>query len=148
MSKSKRRGKFDEQEKQAIIDAVFESMRNGPADSLTQACRDQKVSAGQFLTWIEKGDDELKELYARARVRLLDRMAEGLIDISDADPLTLPSGGVDSAAVAHRKLQIDTRKWLLSKLAPRKYGDRLELSGDSENPLTIKTIERVVVKND
>jgi len=41
---------------------------------------------------------------------------------------------------------VDTRKWLLSKLAPKKWGDKLELSGDPENPL-LQKIERVIVKN-
>ena len=42
-------------------------------------------------------------------------------------------------------LQIDTRKWLLSKLAPKKYGDKIELSGDKDNPLMIQQIKRIVV---
>ena len=44
------------------------------------------------------------------------------------------------------KLQVDTRKWLLSKLAPKKYGEKLELTGDPDRPLAIQKIERVVVK--
>ena len=37
-----------------------------------------------------------------------------------------------SADIQHAKLRIDTRKWLLSKLAPQRYGDRIqhEHSGD------------------
>jgi len=48
--------------------------------------------------------------------------------------------------VQKHKLQVDTRKWLLSKLAPKKYGDKLEVSGDAANPLVTR-IERVVVKS-
>jgi hypothetical protein len=39
-------------------------------------------------------------------------------------------GKVDNAMVQKQRLRVDTRKWLLSKLAPKKYGDKLELSGD------------------
>jgi hypothetical protein len=56
------------------------------------------------------------------------------------------SGATDSGAVQKQRLQVDTRKWLLSKLAPKKWGDKLELSSDPENPLFEK-LERVVVKN-
>ena len=45
------------------------------------------------------------------------------------------------------KLRIWARQWRASKLAPKKYGDKIEVSGDAENPLAIKAIERVVVKN-
>jgi hypothetical protein len=31
------------------------------------------------------------------------------------------------------------------KLAPKKYGDKIEVSGDADNPLKIERIERVVV---
>ena len=39
-------------------------------------------------------------------------------------------------ATNHRRLQIDTRKWLLSKLLPKKYGDKLEISDNRADPLT------------
>ena len=31
----------------------------------------------------------------------------------------------DSTAVQRNRLRVDTRKWLLSKLAPKKYGDKV-----------------------
>ena len=44
------------------------------------------------------------------------------------------------------KLRIWARQWRASKLAPKKYGDKLELSGDAANPIAIQKIERVIVK--
>lgn len=79
---------------------------------------------------MEADDGDLKDRYARARTLLMDRIAEGLIDLADNDPLFLPTGAIDSASVAHRKLQIDTRKWVLSKLSPKKYGEKLDLSSE------------------
>jgi hypothetical protein len=85
------------------------------------------------------------EMYARARTLYLDFEAERLIRIADT-----PQQGVKTKILAdgktettigdmteHRKLQIDARKWYLSKLAPKRYGDRLELAGDKEAPLHI-----------
>ena len=65
-------------------------------------------------------------------------MASDILDIADRPVGSTDSGATDSGAVADKKVQIDTRKWLLSKLAPKKYGDKLELSGDKENPLHVK----------
>jgi hypothetical protein len=44
--------------------------------------------------------------------------------------------------LGHRRLQVEARKWYAAKLAPKKYGDRLELGGElgfktvSDKPLT------------
>lgn len=146
-AKPKRRSPHTAEEKSTVTEGILTMLHDGPAESLADACRRSGVSVGQFLTWVEKDTADLKERYARARVALLDRMAEGLLDIADDQPATLATGAVDSGFVAHQKLRIDTRKWLLSKLAPKKYGDKIELSGDADNPLAIKTIERVVVKH-
>jgi hypothetical protein len=43
-------------------------------------------------------------------------------------------------------LRMEGRKWSLSKMAPKKYGDKLELSGDEHAPVSIERIERVIVK--
>ena len=41
-------------------------------------------------------------------------------------------------------MRVDTRKWLLSKLLPKKYGDRVEITGDAATPV-ITRIELVPV---
>jgi hypothetical protein len=43
--------------------------------------------------------------------------------------------------VDRARLMVDTRKWLLSKMFPKKYGDRLELAGDAANPISITVAE-------
>jgi hypothetical protein len=57
------------------------------------------------------------------------------MELSDVDVGETPDGRKDWAAVQKHKLQVDTRKWLLSKLAPKKYGEKLEISGDDKSPL-------------
>jgi len=89
------------------------------------------------------------ERYARAREVQLEVMAAELVDIADdssQDRRTIVVNGheieiVDQDHINRARLRVDTRKWLLSKLAPKKYGDRLELAGDQEAPLTI-TVKR------
>jgi len=36
-----------------------------------------------------------------------------------------------------KRVRIDTLKWLCSKLVPRRYGDRLLVAGDAENPVQL-----------
>lgn len=44
--------------------------------------------------------------------------------------LAKEADGLDGAGVAAKRLQVDTLKWVASKLLPRKYGDRLDISGE------------------
>jgi hypothetical protein len=55
----------------------------------------------------------------RAREERADRLFEELFEIADK-PCT------NQVEVQQQRNRLDTRKWALSKLAPRKYGDRLE----------------------
>lgn len=77
--------------------------------------------------------------YTRARDLGLDAMADECLAIAD----NTQEGTVTTAKewgdevktgdmLEHRKLRVDARKWYLSKLAPKKYGDRIEVehSGD------------------
>ncbi|RPJ31895.1 MAG: hypothetical protein EHM17_14725 [Verrucomicrobiaceae bacterium] len=97
-----------------------------------------------FTRWAEE-DAALAEAYARARENFVERIANEVMELSDVDVGETPDGRKDWAAVQKHKLQVDTRKWLLSKLAPKKYGEKIEISGDKESPL-VHRIERVVVK--
>lgn len=47
----------------------------------------------------------------------------------------------DSTAVARNRLRMDARKWVASKLKPKKYGDKLALAGDDESPLVVKVVK-------
>ena len=131
-------------EKQQISALVLSGMRSGL--SALKACQAAGVHQSTFNTWLGN-DSNLAVEYARAREDLIERMAQEVLEISDSDVGIMPDGKKDWAAVQKHKLQVDTRKWLLSKLAPKKYGDRLELTGDVDNPIALQAIERVIVKN-
>ena len=62
--------------------------------------------------------------YARARSIGYERLVSELLAISDAD-CTGPDGRADNALVQKQRLQADTRRWLLSKLLPRQFGDKI-----------------------
>jgi hypothetical protein len=118
-------------------------MRNGL--SLRQSSENANVKAQTFLSWVDQ-DKDLSEQYARARSDMIDKIADDIIKIADEEMIPTGEGKVDNAMVQKQRLRVDTRKWLLSKLAPKKYGDKLELTGDDKSPLTIQRIERVIVK--
>lgn len=75
---------------------------------------------------------EFAEIYARAKELRLERMAEELVKLSDTPQLgekVKTSDGkteiVTGDMIEHRRLQVETRKWLLARLAAKTYGDKL-----------------------
>jgi hypothetical protein len=135
--------KYSKADKERISAQVLEGMHSGL--SALKACQAAGVHQSTFNTWLND-DAKLAVEYARAREDLIERMAQEVLELSDSDVGTTPDGKKDWAAIQKHKLQVDSRKWLLSKLAPKKYGDKLEVSGDAANPLVTR-IERVVVKS-
>ena len=130
-------------DRRKIADLVLAGMCSGM--SAFKACQVAGVNQSTFNLWLNE-DAKLAAEYARAREDLIERMANEVLELSDVDVGLQPDGKRDWAAVQKHKLQVDTRKWLLSKLSPKKYGEKLEVSGDPANPLVTR-IERVVVKS-
>jgi hypothetical protein len=74
--------------------------------------------------------DGFSAKYARAREMQVEFWAEQIIDISDG-----VARGADAAEVQAARLQSDNRRWLASKLMPRKYGDKTVVTGANDTPL-------------
>ena len=141
--KAKAPTKAGSQDREDLAKKVLEGMHGGL--SCFKACQAAGVPHSTFIGWVNV-DPDLADRYTRAREDLIERMAQEVLELSGSDVGLQPDGKKDWAAVQKHKLQVDTRKWLLSKLAPKKFGDKLELTGDPDRPLAIQKIERVVVK--
>ncbi|HDS1237610.1 TPA: hypothetical protein QEG37_002025 [Pluralibacter gergoviae] len=68
--------------------------------------------------WLTK-HEEFSAQYARAREVQAEVLAEDILMLAD-------SAIEDGAAVAKARLQVDARKWYASKVAPKRYGDRVQ----------------------
>lgn len=117
----------------AKADAILEAMREGK--SLRKAAKAHAVTPSVFLRWVEE-DPDLEEQYVRARARMLDVQAEELEVIGEQ-----AARAKSATKVAGLRLQSDNRKWLLAKLAPKKYGERqtTELTGPDGGPIQTET---------
>lgn len=121
---------------QAILDAM-----TNDGLSCFKACQAVEVPNSTFMLWLSK-DSDLAERYARAREDLIERIASETLDIADAPVGSTPLGATDSGMVQKQRLQVDTRKWLLSKLAPKKYGEKIEqtIQNPEGGPVTIELV--------
>jgi len=88
-----------------------------------------------FYRWMIH-NPELRTEYARAKTEQLEILADEIAAIADetqpSEIVTIKADGSREVkivdATEHRRLRIDTRKWLLSKLKPKTYGDKLDLN--------------------
>jgi hypothetical protein len=122
-------------------------------NSLRSICeRDGMPDKSTVFRWLAAHRD-FQDQYARAMYARADVYAEEIIEISDDgrnDTYTDDNGHemTNHDVIARSRLRVDTRKWLMARMAPKKYGDRLTQvqAGDPENPVqTVTRIERVIV---
>lgn len=114
--------------------------------SLRKAGLKASITPQSFLRCCD-ADEDLADQYARAIETRYDVLADDIMQISDdgsndtyrdADGKTR----TDNDVIARSKLRVDSRKWLLSKLAPKKYGDRVvqEHTGPEGGPIAFSNL--------
>jgi len=126
-----RPNKYSESERKELSDAVLNGMRSGL--SALKSCQAAGITQSMFNRWL-LNDEVLATEYAHAREDLIELMANDILEIADSPIGVTDSGMSDSGAVADKRLRVDTRKWLLSKLAPKKYGDLVGQEQPSKLP--------------
>lgn len=116
---------------------------------LTVICQPLNMPAARTVQDWEAADPEFSASIARAREagewalaweckQIADTPQEGVEQELDADGAVVKEKRGDM--LGHRKLQIETRLKLLAKFNPKRWGDKLELAGDKDAPLTIEII--------
>ena len=119
--------------RQTITELICEEIANSDL-SLWEVCDSIKEAptGRTFARWIAD-DSELCQRYARAKELQADFMASQIRSIADTCRLgvktTVKASGTEKTTgdmVERSRLQIDARKWLAAKLAPKKYGDKID----------------------
>lgn len=108
--------------------------------SLRSICQAESMpDISTIMRWVGK-HPEFRAQYAHAKEIQAEYFAEELLDIADDgqnDWMTRKIGGedvkvVDQEALQRSRLRVDTRKWLMSKMLPKKYGDKLGIEHSGE----------------
>ena len=96
------------------------------------------------IGWLFDGKhEEFEQQYARAREVQAEVLADELTDIADdaAGDFTKDKDGkttVDHENIQRSRLRVDTRKWVASKLLPKRYGDKMQHTGDGGGPIRVR----------
>lgn len=119
-------------------------------ESLRKICSGKTMPGmTSIFKWLRETPEFAKQ-YAYAREAQAEALADEIISISDDrsnDTIDGEYGEVPNAAAIQRdRLRVDSRKWYASKLLPRKYGDKLDVT-HSEGLPTMR-VELVGVENE
>ena len=120
--------------------------RLADGETLTEICRTPGMPHRQTVHQWRMRIPAFNDLYARAREIGMESMSDDVLTIADDDTGDLlADGSPNSANVQRSRLMVDTRKFLMSKLAPKVYGDKVEHqhTGQVEHAVTLPDRERM-----
>ena len=121
-------------------------IRIAQGESLNAICKGESMPAESTVrAWVLDDVGGISAKYARARelqaefwaddiLRLADESREGIKTKETAQGVEVTTGDM----VERTRLQIEARKWLLSKLLPKKYGDKLDMDHNIQGEINVK----------
>jgi hypothetical protein len=105
---------------------------------IVEICQEVGATTSNFWSYLSH-NQEAQDRYARAKQLQAEILAAEILDIADHTELGVKTkttnDGIETTEgdmIEHRKLRVDSRKWLLSKLLPKKYGDKVDITSKNE----------------
>lgn len=98
---------------QELADTICERMANG--ETLRAICRDLGFPHSTVIEWTMT-NKSFSDQYAQARLKQADAYADMILDEA-----------FNSHDAQIGRLRVDALKWVASKLAPKRYGDKVEV---------------------
>lgn len=149
-------GRPTEHDREKVMDYICDELATssrGLGNILKYAKEKLKTvpSYSQVMRWLDD-DEELRDRYARAKEAQADFMADEMLDIADDgrnDWMTKQNGSgepyevINTEVIQRSKLRIDARKWLASKLKPKKYSEKLQTEHSGPGGGPIKTTSEI-----
>lgn len=131
---------------QTKADTICQQLADGV--NLREICRAEGMPAWRTVYDWSEANPEFAAAIARARVSGYDAIAHEVLEIADTplegvETTTKANGDVESKRgdmLGHRKLRIETRLKLLAKWDPKRYGEKMQLAGDLDQPLIVKVL--------
>lgn len=113
---------------QDIADKICEIISTSHKGLVT-ICKQEGMPARTTVRqWID-ANEKFAAQYARAKEDQADFLAEEIIDIADdTKDDTLADGKTNHENINRSRLRVDARKWVASKLKPKSWGDKLDVT--------------------
>lgn len=124
---------------QELADKICEQLALGY--SMRTVCKAEEMPCpATVFSWLRKYPEFLEQ-YTRAKEEATDALADEITDIADDgsnDWMEINKGGykmtvLDREHVDRSKLRIETRKWIMAKMKPKKYGDKVDVTTNGKD---------------
>ena len=109
----------------ALAERICEHIRCGC--SLRRAAEKEGIPQSTVMNWV-RDNEVFSNQYARACEERLAALEDKLLDLVEKGHEVAPRAEIGGTMLQAVKLEIDTLKWMLAKLMPKKYGDRTALA--------------------
>lgn len=132
--------------RQEVADEICRRLAEG--ESLNAICKTEGLPAESTVrAWALDDVEGFAAKYARARALGYERLGEEVLKIADTTQTgvirTVRADGTEEVKhadmIEHRRLQVDTRKWMLSKMLPKVYGDKLDLNHTGQMTVSLRS---------
>lgn len=121
-----------------ILDLICQRIVDG--ESLRQICKDDSLpNRDTIYTWLQS-NKAFSDQYTQARMMQADQFFDEMDEI-----IRKPMQNM--IQIQQARLQIDTMKWRLSKMLPKTYGDKIEVTPLSEQKDQSITVQFVNASN-
>lgn len=143
---------YTPEEREKLFETIFELIENGK--SLRKALATVKLSSSTFFIWIDENENKSKQ-YARACEERAEALLDEMIDIvddksNDIIETDLGDGIIvekpNNEVIQRSRLRYDARKWLISKLNPKKYGEKVDVTSGGDKIPQATAINIGIVK--
>lgn len=133
---------WDDNKKQTAFETIIERIANGESlrEIVLNSPREEIPSFPTFFQWISQNKELSKQYACACEIRseiLFDEMLYISDNTEEGEVLTEKENGTVEKKTGdmtqHRKLKIDTRKWILSKMNPKRFGDKLDITSKDES---------------
>lgn len=115
-----------------LADTICARLSEG--ESLRSVCKDENMPSRQTVfNWMRTHKGFLDQ-YARAKQESADAMAEDILTIAEVTvEMVQENPEVAGPIVQAQRLHVDAKKWLMSKMKPKKYGDQIDITSKGES---------------
>lgn len=124
--------------------------RIAAGESLRAVCRDPAMPEMRTVFRWMPANEGFRQQYEIAMEARAAAIFDEMMEIADTPVMgetttEQPDGSIETKRgdmIQHRRLQIDARKWMLARMSPKKYGDRLahEVTGEGGGAVMIQVV--------
>lgn len=130
---------YNQKDIENIFNYVCKEIEKGKA--LRNVLKDDNMpSTSTFYEWLDIYPDKAKQ-YARATEVRAEAIFDDILSIADqnANDTYVNDQGIEvtnNDVIQRSRLRIDARKWVLAKLNPKKFGEKIDVTSDNK-PISV-----------